>query len=302
MSELTRYSPVHRVVRRSGWCTYCGHAFGPGEKGEDEHVIGRRFVPKGTLSGQWNLILSACVKCNDIKAALENDISAVTMQPDGLGRYGSDDPRLVAEATRKARTTNRRTGRFVSEPEQPVKISMPFGPATFTFSFTHPAQTDEQRVYQLARYQLAGFFSMLTWNKEQQRGFYWPGTYMPVVAVRKEDWGNPLMAWVEETAKDWDYRLHAITADTFYKAWIKRRPGEPAVWAWAIEWNHGFRVAGFFGDEEALRELRTTAPKLKLDVLHESANTWLRVRTEIPLREEDDHLFDDPRGSEEEVA
>lgn len=78
---------------------------------------------------------------------------------------------------------------------------------------------------------------MLTWNEEQARGFYWPGVYMPVVTVRKEDWGNPLMRWVEETARDWEYRLFAVTADGFYKVWIKRRLNDPAVWAWALEWT-----------------------------------------------------------------
>jgi hypothetical protein len=298
---MKEYSSKHRVVRRSAWCAYCGHAFAPGERCEDEHVIGRRFVPKGTLAGQWNLILSACGTCNDIKAELENDISAITMQPDGLGRHASDDPRLIREARRKARTTSRRTGRFVSEPEPPLNISMPFGPATFRFSLTSPAQVDDERLFQLARYQLAGFFSMLTWNDEQQRGFYWVGAYMPVVAARKEDWGNPLLRWVEETAKDWEPRLHAIAADTFYKAWIKRRPGDPAVWAWAIEWNHSFRLAGFFGEDEALRELRAAAPKLQFNILHEGPNSWLRSRTEAPLAADEDHLFDLPMLGETEV-
>jgi hypothetical protein len=294
---LKKYSSKHRVVRRSAWCAYCGYAFQPGERGEDEHVIGRRFVPKGTLSGEWNLILSACGSCNDIKAELENDISAVTMQPDGLGRYGSEDPRLVAEARRKARTTNRRTGRFVSEPEPPLKISMPFGPATFSFNFTRPAQADDQRLFQLARLQLAGFFSMLTWNDEQQRGFYWPGSFMPVVAVRKEDWGNPRLKWVEEESDGWEYRLHAIAADTFYKVWIRRRLGDPAVWAWAMEWNHNFRLAGFFGEEAALHELQAKVPQLAVEVVHETPDSWLRVRTEVPLAEDQDHLFDRPDNS-----
>jgi hypothetical protein len=294
MEDLTAHSASRRMVRRSRYCAYCGHAFGPGERGEDEHVIARRFVPKGTLAGQWNLILTACGPCNDIKAELENDVSAITLQPDAWGRYASDDPRLVAEAKRKARTTNRRTGRLVSEPEPSFNINMIHGPITFKFGFTHPAQCDEARLFDLARLQLAGFFSMLTWNEEQQRGFYWPGAYMPIVAVRKEDWGNPLLRWVEETSEDWEHRLFAIAADGFYKAWIKRRLVDPPIWAWALEWNQNFRLAGFFGEEVALRELAKQAPALEIETVHDSPEFGLRCRLEVPLAGDDDHLFDMP--------
>lgn len=101
MTYLTAHSPSRLIVRRSAFCAYCGHAFGPGDRGENEHVIGRRFVPKGTLANHWNLILSACGPCNDAKAELENDISAITMQPDGLGRHVLDDPRLMPKQSAK---------------------------------------------------------------------------------------------------------------------------------------------------------------------------------------------------------
>lgn len=109
MTDLTASSPRHRVVKRNILCAYCGTPLAPFGGGEQEHVIGRRFVPKGTLSGQWNLIVKACPTCNDHKADLEDDISAITMQPDGLGRFPDDDERLHTEAVRKARTRNRRT-------------------------------------------------------------------------------------------------------------------------------------------------------------------------------------------------
>lgn len=243
IQSLTELSTVHRVVRRNTFCAYCGVEFSDSVPFEEEHVIGRRFVPKGTLAGNWNLVLRACGSCNDIKAALENDISAITMQPDAGGRYASDDERLIAEAKRKARTTSQLTRRFVSEPEPPLKFTGSFGPATFEFSFVRPAQADDQRLFELARLQLTGFFSMLTWQAEQQRGWFWPGNYCPVVAVRKEDWGNPHLLWIEDVAREWEPRLHAVTADGFYKIWIRRCPEEPPVWAWAIEWNRNYRLA-----------------------------------------------------------
>jgi hypothetical protein len=61
------------------------------ESATDEHVIGRRFVPKNTMFGQWNVILRACRECNTAKSELENDISAITMQPDASGQFAVDD-------------------------------------------------------------------------------------------------------------------------------------------------------------------------------------------------------------------
>jgi hypothetical protein len=186
----------------------------------------------------------------------------------------------------------------VSEPEPPLNITGHLGPITMKMSFTAPAQCDDARLFQLARLQLAGFFSMLTWQEDQQRGFYWTGVYAPIVAVRKDDWGNPLLRWVEDTAKDWEHRLFAVAADGFYKVWIRKRPGDPAVWAWALEWNCNFRLAGFFGDEPTLRALLEGAPKLSIHTLHEAPGVALHYRQETSLSEADDHLFDWPIDAE----
>lgn len=237
MTDLVYYSPKHRVVKRNVLCAYCGISLEPFKGGEEEHVIGRRFVPKGTLAGQWNLIVRSCPACNDAKADLEDDLSAITMQPDGLGRFAADDDRLRAEAVRKARTRNRRTQQRVSEPTPPLIVKGNFGPANITFSYTAPAQADDRRMFELARLQLVGFFSMLTYDEAAKRGYFWTGQYAPVVVARQEDWGNPRLLWIDAVSRDWEYRLHAIAADGFYKVWIRRRLGEPAVWAWAIEWT-----------------------------------------------------------------
>lgn len=294
MTDLTQFSPKHRVVKRNVLCAYCGTPLAPFKGGEEEHVIGRRFVPKGTLSGQWNLIVRACPACNDHKADLEDDISAITMQPDGLGRFAADDDRLKAEAVRKARTRNRRTQRRVSEPTPPLIVEGNFGPAKITFSFQSPAQPDERRMFELARLQLVGFFSMLTYDETAKRGYWWTGQYAPVVIARREDWGNPRLLWIDSVSADWEYRLHAVTADGFYKLWIRRRLGEPAVWAWAMEWNQGFRLTGFIGDPGELKGIFQNLPKLDLTSVHEGQDQWLRMRTEVPLDEADDTLFDNP--------
>ena len=294
MTDFVRYSPRHRVVKRNVLCAYCGIPLEPFKGGEAEHVIGRRFVPKGTLAGQWNLIVRSCPPCNDGKADLEDDLSAITMQPDGLGRFAADDDRLRAEAVRKARTRNRRTQQRVSEPTPPLVVEGNFGPAKITFSYTAPAQADDRRMFELARLPLIGFFSMLTYDETARRGYFWTGQYAPVVVARQEDWGNPRLLWIDAVSKDWEYRLHAIAAEGFYKVWIRRRLGEPAVWAWAIEWNRNFRLAGFFGDTASIATLLEDLPKLGIHTVHKGPDRWLRMRTEQPLADDGDVLFNAP--------
>ena len=249
-------------------------------------------MPKGTLAGQWNLILRSCSRCNDLKADLEDDISAITMQPDAGGHYASDDPRLRAEAVRKARTRNRRTSRRVSEPNHPIEVKHRFGPAEISFSFVSPAQPDERRMYALARFQLAGFFYLLTFDDETRLGFCWPGVFAPIVFARKEDWGNPQLRWIEDATATWDYRLQAITAEGFYKAWIRKQPGDAAIWAWAIEWNLGVRLAGFFGEEEPIRQILRDLPQLDMITICDRPEQRLRMRPEFPLAEHEDTLFE----------
>lgn len=290
-SPLTIYSPKHRVVKRNVVCPYCDRAFGPGLPSEEEHVIGRRFVPKGTLAGQWNLVLRACGKCNDDKADLESDISAITMQPDAEQQFAAKDLRLAAEAQRKGQTINRRTGRFVSEVEAAPSITMCSPGLSFSFSFVQPAQLDQDRLHRLAWMQLIGFFFMLTYDEQAQRGHYWVGEFAPIVTVRREDWGNPHLRWIEQVSADWALRLQAITADGFFKALIRRRLGEPPVWSWALEWNQNYRLAGFMGEESTLRGLLADLPDLGMRVLEDSPERRLRFRQEIPLAEADDTLF-----------
>ncbi len=291
MESLTEFSPKHLVVKRNLFCVYCGTSLHPFRGGEKEHVIGRRFVPKGTLSGQWNLVVRSCPDCNNRKADLEDDLSAITMQPDSLGQFAVDDDRLRTEAARKGQTQNRRTRRRVSEPNSPLSIESNFGPLQCTISFTSPAQPDTNRVFELARFQLVGFFYLLTYDEAGQRGLYWAGDYAPVVMVRHMDWGNPRLRWLEKMSERWEHCLYAETASGFYKIWIRRGPGEPIIWSWAMEWNKTFRLAGFFGNTERLQEILLNLPPLDFIPLPNSQGRDLRIRKEIALSDQDDTLF-----------
>ncbi len=63
------------------------------------------------------------------------------------------------------------------------------------------------------------------------------------------------------------------------------------MWSWALEWNRTYRLAGFLGDAEAIRELLADLPDLGMRVIKDTPNERLRVREEVPLAEADDTLF-----------
>src|SRR6266852_1995241 len=63
-------------------CVYCGREETSEQPLTDEHVVGRRFVPKGSFATGWALIARACEDCNNEKSDLEDDISAITLIPD----------------------------------------------------------------------------------------------------------------------------------------------------------------------------------------------------------------------------
>jgi len=290
---LTEHPANRAWFLRNLSCPYCGQDFASVLASDKEHVIGRNFVPRGTLDGAWNLILRACRRCNGLKSDLEDDLSAITMHPDSAGRFACDDPRLAADLRRKAaKAINRRTRRPVAAGEAPLVIRGQMGPLEMTFTMHSPPQAAENRLFGLAQLQLQAFFYRLTFDHEHRRGAFWRGGFQPLLAVRREDWGNPQLLWFEQRTAAWLPRLRAITADGFYKVWIKREAEDRILWAWAMEWNRNFRLAGFFGLDDSAKAIVDDAPPLKLDTLSETPTSWLKVRTEIPLADDADHLFD----------
>ena len=57
-NELTELSVEKPILLDNITCVYCGNELTP-QTVTKEHVVGRRFVPKGSLNQQWNLIVCA---------------------------------------------------------------------------------------------------------------------------------------------------------------------------------------------------------------------------------------------------
>ncbi len=292
MAELIEL-PFNRVqLLKNSACAYCGVEFSKAVPFDKEHAIGRRFVPKGTLAGQWNLLLQSCQPCNSRKALLENDISAIAMQPDSAGRFVNDDPLLREEARRKAKNAiSRKTGKPVAAGEAPFEVVDQFGSMDFIFSMVSPPQVEENRLFELARFQIGAFFYWSTFDRSRQRGGLLPGVFAPLTAVRKADWGNPRLIWFDQFTKDWTYRVHAIGAGGYFKVVTKRKSDTEDIWSWALEWNQNFRLVGFFGDEGLLGDVSRQIPALEMIALQNTPTGRLRMRFEVPLAEADDTLF-----------
>jgi 5-methylcytosine-specific restriction endonuclease McrA len=93
-SQKLKEADVRRLIKLNNvTCVYCGvrlDALKPAGVDKD-HVIGRRFVPKGKLAGQWNLVVRVCKPCHKHKSDLEDDLSAISMHPDTWGLHAHAD-------------------------------------------------------------------------------------------------------------------------------------------------------------------------------------------------------------------
>lgn len=154
--SLLRGRPLKNVT-----CPYCAAPLDPDTRTK-EHVIGRRFVPKGSTENRWNLILWACSACNNKKSDLEDDIAAITMYFHTTGPAATEDPTARAEALRRGpKSGSRKTGKPVADSHAALESTSQLGPVEMTFGFVAPPQIDDTRAYELARMQMLGFFGSI---------------------------------------------------------------------------------------------------------------------------------------------
>jgi hypothetical protein len=289
--RLRRLSPNRAIVLQNRSCVYCACSIN-GHSSTKEHVIGRRFVPKGSLDREWNLILRACSSCNGLKSELEDDLSAITMQPDAAGAHAVDNAVLRRESERKARNSiSRRTGRRVAESREQLEVKVPFGPGLeFTFTGFAPPQVDHSRAYRLALMQLRAFFYFVTYNWESRDGGFWPGSFSPLAISPRSDWGNVHFSAFAKAVKDWEPRFIGTGASGFFVVAIRRHPNAIA-WSWALEWNQNYRLIGFFGELAPVQELVSTFPAMEMSEAAQAGDRKIRVREEVALPEGSDLLF-----------
>lgn len=300
-NPLKEIASNRATVLRNETCFYCGRAFSDVRRTK-EHVIGRRFVPKGKLEAEWNLIGNACEPCNNEKGDLEDDISSITLQPDLMGDAGHQDPEVIEAARARAtRSISRRTGKPVADSQEQMKLKVPMFPGVeATFSFTAPAQSAESRILRLARFHITAFFYYLSYNNLEKRGFFARGGFHPIAHVNRRDWGNELVQGFAAEVVSWPVNFGVNTAGGFFRCIIRQHPTSEC-WSWALEWNHNTRVIGFLGDEKAARDILNALPEPVMQRMDGPGSDYVRFRTEIPIADAEADLLFDVRQEVEEL-
>lgn len=294
LNESLASLPTNQPMRLNNVnCIYCGKSFDNDLLRTKEHVIGRRFVPRGSLHQEWNLIVWACITCNGEKANLEDDISAVSMQADVAGSYACNSHSFAGEAERKARSSiSRRTRRLVAESQENLLVDVSLGSdISLTFDLKAPPQVESSRILRLAQMQVQAFFYMLTYKEELGKGSYWNGKFVQIIEVRRADWGNQLVRGFMDLVVSWEPRIILLGANQFFGIIIRRHP-RAEVWSWALEWNRNFRVVGLFGNMTAIEDTLSSLPRLDLQWMRSDSGDMLSVRTDVALLDENDNLFE----------
>jgi hypothetical protein len=274
-------------------CCYCLNDLKAGKT--EEHVIARRFVPKGVLESEWNLILYACQSCNNSKSDLEDDLALLSLQYCPLDSKSPGEVSLIRAKLEKARRAiSRRTKQPVSASSEETTIDFVLGPgATMSVELIGAPQFDDARAHRLAMMQASAFFYLLSFNHESNIGSVWPGSaFAPADIAIHTDWGNAIQRWFMSKVANWQPRFVVATAKGFFRAAIRRHPLE-LLWSCALEWNRGVRVVAFLGSEELIREALADRPSAYgVNDQMSSLRGPVRIREDLPLAAEDDVMFD----------
>lgn len=280
---------LHDLSLRNNNCIYCGHLV-TNETRTREHVIGRNFVPRGTLD--LNLVAWACVECNNDKSDLEDDISLISMLPAIAQPLPSMDERSADIARKLQNAISRRTGKLVRDSRETFTIKGELFPGvSMSFEMVSNPQGDPERVGRLAMYHVTAFHYFTTYRKERRLGEGIPGAFSVVGDYRRSDWGNERARYFMQMTNAWDTRFVFTGKDAFFKAMIRRRLPD-MLWSWALEWNQSFRVFGFYGDAKLVEDASGQLPVLKTRSIVEEPNRYIRMRDEVALPEADDILFE----------
>lgn len=284
----TSWEPHERpTVLRNMQCAYCGCSL-LGQKITADHVIARNLVPKGSFeANDWNLILNSCDPCNNKKSALENEISALTLQPAVGDRHV--DSALGELALRKAAVVrSRATGRLVKDSDVSHQIDVRLGSdITLSFGFAASPQLAPASVIGLVNYHLQAFFYLITYDDSNRTGSqrpriqWWDFT-------RRSDWGSQLLTSFADETRGWLPRIWAYAGKGNYRIAMKRKDAATDLWSFAVELNRTLRVVGTFGDESESERFVETLTFDRMNDLRAGE----AFREEVPLHRSEDDLFE----------
>ena len=278
------------ILLKNVTCVYCGTRLDEGNDSK-EHVVGRRFVPPGALNKKWNLIVRACRKCNAAKADLEDEISAVSMQPDAFGVFPCNSAGYAAEARRKAfgarsRITGNRVG--MSAPSLSFRLRSHSG--ALSYNVTGPPQVESARVMELARMHIVAFFYHATYRPSDSAGRFWRGNFVMLSEERRANWGDFRHLAFMNAVVGWEPRFLAYDPNEYFNIVLRKHPSADC-WSWAMEWNKSFRIIGFCGDPNASEAVYSKFPQVPVRKIWLDDGSCVATKPDRPLRESEDRLF-----------
>lgn len=250
-------------ARSNQHCLYCGAFVGAGSTVEsnEEHLIGRKFVPKGTMENAFNFSFRTCRPCNAEKARLEGHVSSVTL----LGSPSVDvDENARRSAERKAvGDTHPETGMKMGEAIERQAVEYKFGPATFTFGMIGRSPAAKDSVPLLASFHIQALFSLITKAGNDASGEVrlLPLNQFHVFnSYPHTDWGNPQLVEITQRAASWPCKVVIRSGDGHFLACLRR--SDKQGWFWALEWNKSLRIVGGINFEDETTPLFENLPIL----------------------------------------
>lgn len=294
--KYKRNQPIvwyHKDKSKSNqWCLYCGKYIGLRSSVESnkEHLIGRSFVPRGTLDeNAFNFIFRSCKKCNGEKSNIERHISSTTLI-NSPGRAEDSNVNEIAINKAKKDYHHKHKGKAVinSCGQQNIQVGN-----FIKFGFVSPPQVDNEYTKLLAFRQIQGLFSLVTsknpTSKETTRLL--PSKhFLFFESYNERDWGNPKIIELIKRTKEWPCICQILTANGYFKAMLRQSSGSKEGWFWSLEWNKYLRVVGGIYNGESIQNIFKDLPELDWQDMGKQSDASMRVRKEYPL-EVQDELF-----------
>jgi hypothetical protein len=301
VNGLLALNPDKPVSLPGRKCVYCGCDLERRSSTQD-HVVGRRFVPEGTLATGFFLQVKACRRCNDRKAALEDDISLITMLPDTAGAFARDDDRLRRAVERKSRgSISPATRRLVAQSYNQINTRIPVGNGVaLTYNALAMPAIADQRLAELAYYHVQGFFSFRSFDRERGYGRWLErNKFLLLGSVVNSDWGNPRLRHVMAQMNLWEPTFLGILADGYFRHEMRKDPASDLS-AWVLEWNNRLRLFGLYGPDGQRDAFVAEMPSLNLDFSYGDTTNGFAMRYDVALPEDEDTLFMVPAGYHEQ--
>ncbi|MDY6851956.1 MAG: hypothetical protein SV487_07790 [Thermodesulfobacteriota bacterium] len=275
----------------------------PGIVRSKDHMVGRRFVPKGYLDNQPNIIIGACEECNERKSKLESGLSAISMLPSAK-HYNIEEEikRKIGEKYSKngiiqGGASHPETGKNVYESCANIKIKSKIGPATLIFNAIAPPQADKATRCLSIMHIQAIYYVLVNFDQNNQQNCtfrdekskYLNEQYIhPLFILMKPDWGNCSAFELTKRTNNWGISYQLITAKEFFKAEVRRESKSPeAPFFWALEWNKSLRIIGMIRYPERPTPQESDLPEPPRHQL----NATTRMTFEKVLNPDDDLLF-----------